>query len=157
MVMMVMMVVVVVVMMVVMMDNHYHCYYNIDVDYLILQGVKEGAVLHPVPEVGDLRLAAVVRALLDDRGHGGVHHQRDLRDVDVLLEVQQPHLQLGDLLLHAGGHLVAVPVRLAALTDEGLEVGRHGGGHVAVQGLVGQALAQGDHPEGRQGDSDRGR
>ena len=88
------------------MENHYHRNYNTDDDYLILQGVEKGAVLHPVPEVGDLGLAAVVRALLDDGGHGGVDHQRDLRDVDVLLEVQQPHLQLGDLLLHAGGHLV---------------------------------------------------
>ena len=102
-------------MMVVMMDNHYHCYYNVDVDYLILQGVKEGAVLHPVPEVGDLGLAAVIRALLDDCGHGGVHHQRDLRDVDVLLEVKPHHIGLNKLLLRVGGILDAVPVGLPVI------------------------------------------
>jgi hypothetical protein len=31
--------------------------------------------------------------------------------VDVLLQVEQPHLQLSNLLLHAGGHLVPVPDR----------------------------------------------
>ena len=38
-------------------------------------------------------------------GHGQVDGQRDLGDVDVLLEMQQPHLQLGYLLLHRGRHL----------------------------------------------------
>ena len=52
--------------------------------------------------------------------------------------------------------LSPVTVRLATLTDEGLEVGRHGGRDVAVQRLVGRALAKGDHPEGRPGDRDRG-
>jgi hypothetical protein len=31
--------------------------------------------------------------------------------VDVLLKVEQPHLQLSNLLFHAGGHLVPVPNR----------------------------------------------
>ena len=54
--------------------------------------------------------------------------------------------------------LVAIlsPPLSAFRSHERLEVGRHGGGHVAVQRLVGRPLAQGDHPEGRQGDRDRG-
>ena len=35
--------------------------------------------------------------------------QRDLGDVDVLLEVEQAHLQFRDLLLHARRHLVSIP------------------------------------------------
>ena len=44
-----------------------------------------------------------------DRRHG---HQRDLRDVDVLLEVKPHHIGLNKLLLRVGGILDAVPVGL---------------------------------------------
>ena len=74
-------------------------------------------------------------------------HQTNLRDVDVLLEVQQAHLQLGDLLLHVSGHLVPVPVRLAALPDKALEVGSHGGGDVRVKSFIRVSLGQGDDPQ----------
>ena len=55
--------------------------------------------------------------------------------------------QLGYLLLHAGGHLVPVSVRLPALPDEALELGRNCSGDVAVEGLVGVPVRQGDHPQ----------
>ena len=50
-------------------------------------------------------LQAVV---VDGLRHKGVDGEGDLWEVDVPLEVEQTHLQLGDL-LHVDGHLIPVP------------------------------------------------
>ena len=96
---------------------------------MILKSIQKCRVLYFSTKSAFSR-EAIVRAPLKDLGHSRVDHETDLRDVDVLLEVQQPHLQLSDLLLLVGGHLVPDSVRLATLPHKALEVGRHGCGDI---------------------------
>lgn len=53
-----------------------------------LQLVQEARVLHFIPEVCDFRLLSALVALLGHVGDDGVDEQADLRDLDVLLQVQ---------------------------------------------------------------------
>lgn len=65
-----------------------------------LQLVKESWVLHFVAKVGDLRLLSTLIALLGDVCDDGVDEQADLRDLNVLLQVEKSHLQLCNLFLN---------------------------------------------------------
>ena len=77
-----------------------------------LQLVQEGGVLHLVPKVCDLGLLPTFIALLRDVGDDGVDQEADLRDLNVLLKVEQAHFQLSDLLLNGGSHFVPIPSKL---------------------------------------------
>lgn len=65
-----------------------------------LQLVKEGWVLHFVTKVSDLGLLPALIALLGDVCDDGVDEQADLRNLNVLLQVEKAHLQLSNLFLH---------------------------------------------------------
>ena len=74
-----------------------------------LQRVQKLSILHFVAEIRHLGPPVFVLASFDDGRHVLVDGQRDLGDVDVLLQVQQTHLQFGNLTLHCRRHLVAIP------------------------------------------------
>ena len=78
-----------------------------------LEGVQEVGLLRLVAEIGDLGFAPLLGTLVDGLGNFRVDDKRDLWDVDVLLEVQETHLQLRNLLLNRGRHLVTI----SAITD----------------------------------------
>lgn len=92
-----------------------HCFYPHLLDFPDptvdprLQLVEEGGVLHLVAKVSDLGLLTTFVARLGDVEDDGVDDKADLWDLDVLLQVKQAHLQLCNLLLHRGSHLVAIP------------------------------------------------
>lgn len=65
-----------------------------------LQLVQEGWVLHFVTEVSDLWLLSTLIALLGNVCDGWVDEQANLRNLNVLLQVKEAHLQLCDLFLH---------------------------------------------------------
>ena len=72
-----------------------------------VQRIEEVGVLDAVGEVVEARLAALLRAPLDGLQHQRVDLDADLGDLDVLLQVQEAHLHLGDALLHLRRELVA--------------------------------------------------
>ena len=49
--------------------------------------------------------------------------QVDLRNVDVLLQMQKSHLDFVEILLDGGRELVSIPLASASLLDVGLEEG----------------------------------
>lgn len=73
-----------------------------------LQLVKEGWVLHLVPKVSDLRLIPTLVALFGNICDDGMDEQADLRNLNVLLQMQKAHLQLSNLLLNRGSHLIPI-------------------------------------------------
>lgn len=77
--------------------------------YARLQLVQEGGVFNFIPEVGDLGLLPTLVALLGDVADNGVDEQADLWNLNVLLKMEQAHLQLCNLLLHRRSHLIAIP------------------------------------------------
>lgn len=114
-------------------------------------------------------------ALLGNVYDDGVDEQADLRNLNVLLQVEKTHLQLCNLFLHRGSHLIPVstghrrehckitftthhlfsrtkeinvssPVGFARLPDVGLEERSNSIADERVKSLVGGILAQGQHP-----------
>lgn len=65
-----------------------------------LQLVEESWVLHFVSKVSDFGLLPTLIALLGDVCDDGVDEQADLRNLNVLLQVEKAHLQLSNLFLH---------------------------------------------------------
>jgi len=70
----------------------------------------------------NVRFDVALSRFLDDLGDFRVNDERDFGDVDVLLEVEQAHFQLGDLFLHRRGHLVAFAIGLAGFADVRSEI-----------------------------------
>lgn len=73
-----------------------------------LEVIKERRVFHFVAEVTDLRLPAFLCTLLYHHGNSRMNRQGDLGYFNVLLKMQQSHLELFDLLLNRRGHLVSI-------------------------------------------------
>lgn len=73
-----------------------------------LQLVQEGWVLHFVAKVGDFGLLPALIELLGNVCDDGVDEQADLRNLNVLLQVKKAHLQLSNLFLHGGSHLITI-------------------------------------------------
>lgn len=81
-----------------------------------LKLVEEGWVFHFVSKVCDLRLLSTLVALLCDVCDGGVDEQTDFRNLNVLLQVKETHLQLGNFFLHGWSHLIPVPGRCGSIS-----------------------------------------
>lgn len=76
-----------------------------------LKPIEEGWVFYFVSKVCDLWLLSALVALLRNVGDGGVDEQADFRNLNVLLQVKETHLQLSDLFLHGWSHLISISGR----------------------------------------------
>lgn len=76
-----------------------------------LQLVQEGRILHFVTKVSDFRLLPTLIALLSNVCKSGMDEQADLRNLNILLQMEKPHLQLSNLFLNGGSHLITISER----------------------------------------------
>ena len=77
---------------------------------VLLESIQESRVRNEGTQLFHSRFLPGLRGLLDGAGDGGMDDERDLRDVDVLLQVEQTHFEFIHLLLHRRNQLVPLAV-----------------------------------------------